>query len=388
MIPRKFTLAALSAAVLLAACAQTPNQSAPAAAASTPAAVSTVAQMQRQAVAQGLYELAFSPRQNAVFVASSGGFGPTAGPSRVLRLNPQTLAIEGEIPLERKAFGVALDDANNRLYIGNTVDTSVTVIDTAASKVLGVVQLQQKTKTADGKERYTHDLRELVADPANNRLFVTGHTGSGDKSSVMFVVDTRTMQVVKTIEGLGNAKAPGLAFDPKGNRLFVTNLLGELITIDTRSLTVAKRVNTGIEQPMNIAFDAAANRLFVTDQGLEMIRNFQAKSIPGFVSKNPGNRVVVLDADTGREQASIAARPGPMGILLDAPRNRLFVTNREAGSVQVFDTRNLSLVQTIEAPVHPNSFALDARNNVVYVSIKNGDKDPKTAAESVLRLKF
>lgn len=35
--------------------------------------------VQRKAVAQGLYELAFSPKQNAVFVASSGGFGDAAG---------------------------------------------------------------------------------------------------------------------------------------------------------------------------------------------------------------------------------------------------------------------------------------------------------------------
>ncbi|REM97185.1 YncE family protein, partial [Mycobacterium tuberculosis] len=142
--------------------------------------------VQRKAIAQGLYELAFSPKQNAVFVASSGGFGDAAGPSQVLRLNPETLAVETAIPLERKAFGVVLDDANNRLYVGNTVDTSVTVVDTATNKSVGIVQLMEKKVGKDGKAAYTHDLRELVVDGANNRLYVTGHSGEG---SVLFVVD-------------------------------------------------------------------------------------------------------------------------------------------------------------------------------------------------------
>ncbi len=57
-------------------------------------AASATAAVQRQAVAKGLYELAYSPKQNAVFVASSGGFGDDAGPAQVLRLNPSTLAVE------------------------------------------------------------------------------------------------------------------------------------------------------------------------------------------------------------------------------------------------------------------------------------------------------
>ena len=71
-------------------------------------ATSATTAVQRQAVAKGLYELAYSPKQNAVFVASSGGFGDDAGPAQVLRLNPATLAVETRIPLERKAFGVVL----------------------------------------------------------------------------------------------------------------------------------------------------------------------------------------------------------------------------------------------------------------------------------------
>ena len=179
---------------------------------------------------------------------------------------------------------MVLDDAGDRLYVGNTVDTSVTVVDTAANKAIGTVQLMEKVVGKDGKASYTHDLRELVVDAPNHRLYVTGHSGDG---SVLFVVDTQTLKVINTIPGLGNAKAPGLALDAKGKRVYTSNLLAEVVTVGTDSGKVEKRFKVGAEQPMNIALDPAGKRLFVTDQGSEMIRKYQASS-SGFTSHAPG----------------------------------------------------------------------------------------------------
>lgn len=360
---------------------------APGAFAAAPAAAHTAAAagVQRQAVAKGLYELAYSPLQNALFVASSGGFGDDAGPAQVLRLDPKTLAVQARIPLERKAFGVVLDDAGHRLYVGNTVDTSVTVVDTAQNKAIGTVQLMEKVVGKDGKSYYSHDLRELVVDAPNHRLYVTGHSQEG---SVLFVVDTQSLTLVDTIAGLGNAKAPGLALDTAGKQVYTSNLLGELVRVGTDSGKVEQRFRISAEQPMNIALDPSSPRLFVTDQGLEMIRSYQGNSIPGFVSRHPGKRVLVLDRSTGQELASIATDAGPLGILLDAPRKRLYVTNREAGTVTAYDSDSYQQLASWSVPTHPNSLALDAKNNVLYVSIKNGEADPKGGEESVARIEL
>ena len=349
-----------------------------------PAALAASA-VQRNAVAKGLYELAWSARQDAVFVASSGGFGDDAGPAQVLKLDPKTLAVKATIPLERKGFGVVLDDANDRLYVGNTVDTSVTVVDTAQGKAVGIVQLMEKKVGKDGKAGYTHDLRELVVDGASHRLYVTGHSGEG---SVLFVVDTQSLKVLDTIPGLGNAKAPGLALDAANKRVYTSNLLGEVVVVDTAAGKVAERYKVSAEQPMNIVLDPAGPRLFVTDQGSEMIRKYQGSSIEGFASKHPGKRVLVLDRTSGKELASIPAEAGTLGILLDASRKRLYVTNREAGTVTGYDSDSYQPVGTWSVPTHPNSLALDAQNNVLYVTIKNGEKDAKDAPESVARIQL
>lgn len=376
-----FRSAALAVAVSLSLGAPT------AFAAEAAAATSPATAVQRQAIAQGLYELAYSPKQNAVFVASSGGLGDNAGPAQVLRLNPTTLAVETRIPLERKAFGVVLDDAHNRLYVGNTVDLSVTVVDTAQNKAIGTVQLMEKKTGKDGKGAYTHDLRELVVDSAANRLYVTGHSSQPDVSSVLFVIDTNTLKVINTIQGLGNAKAPGLALDAANKRVYTSNLLADLVVVGTDSNKVEAQHKIAAEQPMNIALDPAGKRLFVTDQGSEMLRGYQAKS-SGLVSKHPGQRVLVLDRSNGKELASIPTDAGPLGILLDAPRKRLYVTNREAGTVTAYNSDSYQKVATYAVPTHPNSLALDAKNNVLYVSIKNGEKDAKGAEESVARIQL
>jgi len=373
-----FRSAALALAISL-------SVGAPVAFADNAPAASTTTAVQRQAIAKGLYELAYSPTQNAVFVASSGGFGDDAGPSQVLRLNPATLAVETRIPLERKAFGVVLDDAHNRLYVGNTVDTSVTVVDTAQNKAIGIVQLMEKKVGKDGKAAYTHDLRELVVDSPANRLYVTGHSSEG---SVLFVVDTTTLKVINTIPGLGNAKAPGLALDAANKRVYTSNLLADLVVVGTDANKVVAQHKISAEQPMNIALHPDGERLFVTDQGSEMIRSYMTKSSAGFTSKHPGQRVLVLDRATGKELASIPTDAGPLGILLDAPRKRLYVTNRDGGTVTAYNSDSYQKVATYPVPTHPNSLALDAKNNVLYVSIKNGEKDAKDANESVARIQL
>lgn len=375
-----FRSAALALAVSL-------SLGAPSAFADNAAAASATTAVQRQAVAQGLYELAYSPKQNAVFVASSGGFGEAAGPAQVLRLNPATLAVETRIPLQRKAFGVALDDAHDRLYVGNTVDLSVTVVDTAQNTAIGIVQLMEKKTGKDGKAAYTHDLRELVVDSAANRLYVTGHTSQPDTGSVLFVIDITTLKVINTIEGLGNAKAPGLALDAGNKRVYASNLLADLVVVDTDSGKVVAQHGIAAEQPMNIALDPAGTRLFVTDQGSEFLRGYQAKS-SGLVSKHPGQRVLVLDRHDGKELASLPTDAGPLGILLDAQRKRLYVTNREAGTVTAYNSDSYQKVATYPVPAHPNSLALDAKNNVLFVSIKNGEKEAKDANESVARIQL
>lgn len=345
--------------------------------------------IQRQVLAPALYELALSKRQDALFVVSAGGQSEKGESSKVLRLDPRTLAVQAEIPLERKGFGVALDDAADRLYVGNGLDASITVIDTRSNQVIAIIQLARKIQARgmDGKleERYAHSLRELVLDTRNHRLYAPG---AWFTDSALYVVDTRALALERVLPGFGFLAA-GVTLDHSGDVLYVSNLQGQLHRVDTRSLTVERVIETGGDQLLNLAFDRKQSRILATDQGEALIDGMR-KEQGGldYQRRGEGHRVVVMDAATGALLRSLPAGKGPVALLLDPDRERLYVTSRESGQVQVYDSRRYELLQTVSLPTHPNSLALDGRSGDLYVSVKNGRDQPKGSPESVVRLSF
>ncbi|RYF64266.1 MAG: YncE family protein [Comamonadaceae bacterium] len=316
-----------------------------------------------------------------MFVASAGGSGENAPASKLLRLHPTTLAVQAEIALPLRGFGVALDDAANRLYVGNTTQGSITVVDTATNQVIKTIEMMEKVKGEDGKEKYAHHFRELVVDAANQRVYAPGLSSDG---SALYVLNTRTLTREKVIPGFGPV-ATGIALDAASHRLFVSNLRGGLYQVDTRTLTLTKSHAVAADQLLNLAYDAGSQRLYAVDQGLASISERRQKAEPGF-KPTPGNRVVVFDPDTAAIRASLPTGDGPIAPLFDAPRQRLYVTNRGAGTLSVFDTRSQQLLQTIALPAHPNSLALDSRNNVLYVTVKNGREAARGSHENVVRI--
>jgi len=373
----------------LAACAPENSSDAQMLVAPEPSYVAVTAeQVTRAEIAPALYELAYSKRHHAVFVISSGGWGDDAPPSHVFKLDPVTLVVQAQVELPHRGFGTILDDAADTLYIG-TQDAAVIAFDTAKLDVRGTLQLSTE-KVADergGGERYAYSLRELLLDKAHHRLYAPGLAFTG---SVVFVVDTKTFTLEKTIPGLG-AVATGIALDAERGRVFVADFTGAITTINTGTLEVVNTWDSGADQPLNLALDVAGQRLFATDQGMQMVTGMQQQLIPGFQSRGPGNRVIVRNPDEGAVLGEFGTGDGPIAILPDWPRQRLYVTNREAGTLTVFDSNDYTLIDTIELPVHPNSLALDADNDVLYVSIKNPmpvSPEDMTRPESVARIAF
>lgn len=338
--------------------------------------------VQRTELATGLYEVVYSASQNAVFVASAGGFGEGAAPSRILRLDPGTLTVQAEIPLDGKGFGLALDDASGRLYAGDTPNAAIHVIDVTTNTVVGKIQLAEKVKDADGNESAPHNFREIVLDPANQRLYAPGLAFD---DSALYVVDTKALKVEKVIPGFGFV-ATGVALDPGAGRLYLTNQQGQLFTLDTRTLDVLATTETSGDQLLNLALDADGGRIFATDQGMARMDDIRKESLPGYSPKGHGNQVLVLNATNGETIRSMPTGTGPIAPLFDAERKRLYVTNRGEGTVSVFDTDSYDLIKKIDLPAHPNSLALDGKTGTLFVTIKNGEDAPRAVAESVARI--
>ena len=102
-----------------------------------------------------------------------------------------------------------------------------------------------------------HNLRQLVVDPQHHRLYLPG---LGGRDSTLYVVDTRALALEKRIPGFG-FQATGITLDSKGERLFVSNMQGQLISVNRRRLQRLKTLEVEADQLLNLVFDAGRQQV-------------------------------------------------------------------------------------------------------------------------------
>ena len=410
---RVSSMVALAVAAALSGCAAT--QDAAQSAVSSVKSLAGQAQVTRQALAPALYEVAYSPSQDVVYVVSAGGFGPDAPASKVLRLDPKTLAVKGEISLSVNGFGLVLDDAAHRLYITDTRAGSLTVLDVASDTVVGTVALNEapdavssqkpakasqaarsgKTsragKTAkpagednkDGMYKY----REVVLDRTHNRLYLPGMSLEAGSDGVLKVVDAHTLKVQKVVPGLGFGTT-GIALDETAGKLYVSNLVGQLFVVDTGTLAVTGKFEVAADQLLNLAVDRAAGQVLAVDQGMARLDEKRQQDGIAYTPRGKGNQVVAIDPANGQVTRNIAVGTQPVALLLDAERNRLYVSNRDSGNVSIIDARTGHLLKSVDLQRHPNSLTLNPKTGEVYVTIKNARDAARGSNESVARIQY
>lgn len=372
------------AAMLMVACQSNPPQGQ----AQAPAAKPTVnavaaAPVLRQDAFSGIYEITTSD-DGTVFVATVNGSGPKSG-GLVQRLDARTLQTLQSIQLPRRAFALGLNDATNTLYVGNTLDGGLTVIDAVSGVVKGQIQLAPEKKNDKGESSYAHT-RKVIVDEKHNRVFVTSPGQPGQ----VWIVDGATNTLTHTItsEGIWTA---GAAYDEAANILYVSQGgKSEILAINPDNGQVTGSFSTG-DSADNTA--EASKHFFVN-----LTIDPQGKRL--FASDGNTNQVYVADIASGKFIQTIpVAAQGILDVLYNPARNELYVTSRGvtrtepngSGSLTIIDAGTYKLKSTLGVPVHPNSLAVSPDGQSLYVTVKapRGESHPawqKDAKESVLRI--
>lgn len=313
-----------------------------------------------QPIGSGLYELAYSQPDNALFVASAQGRDEKGGV--VYQLDPNDLHKVQTLKNQYKPFGIALDSQNNLLFLGNSRESAVTAINakTGAEIKHLVLDNRQRSETVRPLQ-----VREIVFDAATQRLYIPGVGGD----SVVWVVDAKNLTLLNTIEHTGKI-ATGVALDSENHRLYISNGDGELLVINTNTNTLEKRVkltDSGDSALLNISLDKAGHRLFISD------------------FKQPA--VLVVDTRTDKVIHKVAV-PESLSVLFNPSRDELYVTHRKAGTVSIVNAKDYTVKQTIKAPGLPNSLALSADGKTLFVSVKQpaSREKPATAPDEVMRI--
>lgn len=313
-----------------------------------------------QPIGKGVYELAVSPKDNALFVASSQNSSGNGG--TVFRLDPTTLAVQQSINTELKAFGAAINPQTNMLYVGNTVEGSLTAIDASSGKVLNSLVLDSRKRSETVRPLQP---RQVAVDARTNRVYVTGL----GPQSVVWVVDGSTLQLISTVPNTGKM-GTGLAVDSAAQKVYVTNGDGELVTINARTNAVEKKQKIDGDKAhffLNIALDTRGQRAFLSD------------------SKQA--QVLVVDLRNQQVIQRIAV-PESLAVLFNPDRNELYVTHRKAGEVSIIDASSYNVKRSVKTPGLPNSLALSADGKALYVSVKQpgSRKAPPKDPDSVMRI--
>lgn len=306
----------------------------------------------------GVYELAYDASQNILFAASAPSFDKDKTQGLVYKLNPDTLAATGKITTDRRAFATVLDEENHILYIGNTLEGSVTLIDTQSGTEIKTVQLSDLSNP----EKIIHT-REMVLDKKRQRLYVSGVAEKG----IIWVIDTQKQQHIATIENVGEYPT-GLAVDEVKGRVYSVNGSGELMTLDASDNKIISRFKIEPQKKhffLNIAVDNKNERAFITDPDLPDVLVVSLKD--GEII----HRIKVINS---------------LAVMYNAGRNEVYITHRNAQLISIVDSETYILKASISTAALPNSLALSADGRTLYASVKQGEKEMGKKPDYIIKV--
>lgn len=296
----------------------------------------------RRELARGVYQMAYSPLTESIYVASSEAIENVHG-GAIYQLNPETLETTGLFHLDEKSFGLDINPAGDTLYVTHSLASAISKIDLKTGKVAARITFSDRSD--DGSP---YGPRHALYEPGSDTLYVGGVGDPG----IIWVIDATHFSLRAKITGAGKW-VTGLLSDPDARRLYAANGDGEILVIDTDTNDIQQRWKPAGNQAallLNLAHDAPGHRLFVTD-------NSELKT------------VLVLDDRNGRVIERLPVGDS-LDILYRPEKNALYVSHRDQGTVSILDATTYKVTGTYHLPPNPNSLMTLPRLNSLYVTVK------------------
>ncbi|WP_420344491.1 hypothetical protein [Paenirhodobacter sp.] len=307
-------------------------------------------------VAPGLYQVGYSAKNDALFVTSAAGRPPKIA-SKLLKLDPKSLKViaeatpadapaEGERPaLPYAVYGIAVDDANDTIWVSNTRQDTVAVY---AQKDLSLVK-----QFPAGTVLHA---RDVVIDPVHGRAYASAAMGNQ-----VMVFDTKTLEPLAPISIASKVRGErftvlSLTLDAASNRLYAVSLsTPEVARIDLATGAAEILSVPGAVRASGIAYDPKADRIFVASQG--------------------SDDLVGLDGKTGTVAFDTPVGAQALNALFDPLTGHAYVMNRGSDSIAVVDGASGALVANLDAGSFPNHGIVTADGTVYAVNKARGQDD-------------
>lgn len=215
------------------------------------------------------------------------------------------------------------------LLVGNKAAASVSLIDLARGQEVA------RAKTQHGPHE--------IAVSGNGALAVVTNYGSPERpGNSLSVIEVERAQTVATIELSPHSRPHGIVFMPDNRHVLVTaEGTNSLLMVDIWKGEVTAVIPTGQRVSHMLAYDADAKRAYVANIGSGSVSliNVASRSLLSYQSSGAGAE----------------------GIALAPDRRHLWVANRAADTVSLFDARYLDKLAEIVVPGFP--IRAEALNN-------------------------
>lgn len=309
-----------------------------------------------QHMAPGVYQSAYSAKNDRLFVTSAVG-RPPVKESQLLKVNPATLAIEARVTPGPDAgrddgqvqavYGVAVDDANDTVWVTNTRSNTVAVYKQS--------DLSLVKQFANGAASHA---RDVVIDAKNQRAYV-----SSPGANTISVFDTKSLEALPALELRGKSRAQpslmSLALDAGQGKLYTISAnTNELFIVDLKSgETEHVHALPGARSASGVAVDAKNQQVYVAAQG--------------------SDNLLIVDARDGKVLHTVAVGAGALNVAFDPASGLAYVANRGAGTVTLVNGKG-QIVANLDGGSYPNHVSVDGKGNA-YLLNKAKGKDDATA---------
>ncbi|WP_314708034.1 LPXTG cell wall anchor domain-containing protein [Rothia mucilaginosa] len=322
----------------------------------------------------GQFQVGYSKKNHKLFVPTVGARGGLA--SSLARVDADTLQTEAfaELPVKKNdkgqygytsAYGVTVDDVDGTVWVTNTTDNSVAVYD---QQTLKLIWTNEGVKKDD--PNWIEHPRSVLVDHESGKAFVTGRF-------FVSAIDLKTKQVEKIqLEGApdGGTRYISMNLFLDGGKLYVPERTGgKLFVVDTKTFKVEKTIQTQGEdstvevRPSDVAVDHSLNEIYVSSQGV----------------KGVNSGISVYDLNTGEFKKFVKFGTQALALEHDEDRDLVYVTDFGTGKVAVFDGRADEVIGEVEMNgAAANDVTLLKDGSVLVLDKK--DRDEKVTLPYVL----
>ncbi len=281
--------------------------------------------------------LALDPAARRLYVTSRST-------NQVLMLNAQTGAILRQVGVGALPWGVAVNPALGRLYVANFGDGSVHVLDANTLARLAIVALDSSAEPTFVAV-HADSGRVLVVSHRQDRLWVLLPDG-----------------VIERWIPTGGNGAWGLAIHPYLRRAYVSHRdSGDVITFDGNNnwqpIAGQRIVPCGAGgHPYALNFNPVNDRLYIAcapEQNVNQVKVYQATS-------GGLNLLASLPVSSG-------GADGGGGVAINTATNNVFFTNSTSRSVTVIGSNPDRVITTLQAGADPFGAVADPFTGSIYI---------------------